>query len=110
MQLLKGTLEYHCCREVSDTTAKMLFDMSIETINCITQIGHIEHVIKQKCFKEKKRKLYKIEKFEQITTEQNEKIDELITNEENFLQEVLEQDESVKNERTTGHGPSFQTT
>ena len=80
------------------------------TINCITQIGHIEHVIKQKCFKEKKRKLYKIEKFEQITTEQNEKIDELITNEENFLQEVLEQDESVKNERTTGHGPSFQTT
>ena len=40
MQLLKGTLEYHCCREVSDTTAKMLFDMSIEKINCITQFGH----------------------------------------------------------------------
>lgn len=34
---LVGCLEYRCCREVVDTTGKMVFDGSIEHIKCITQ-------------------------------------------------------------------------
>ena len=34
---LVGSLEYRCCREVTSSTAKMLFDGSIENIECIIQ-------------------------------------------------------------------------
>ena len=41
--MLEGTLDYRCCREVSDTTAEMLFDGSIEKIDCITQHEDFVH-------------------------------------------------------------------
>ena len=35
--LLEGALEYRCCKEVTHTVAKMVFDGSIKRINCITE-------------------------------------------------------------------------
>ncbi|XP_022791635.1 uncharacterized protein LOC111330910 [Stylophora pistillata] len=34
---LVGSLEFRCCREVTNSSAKMVFDGSIERIKCITQ-------------------------------------------------------------------------
>ena len=34
---LVGALEFRCCREVVNASAKMVFDRSIECIKCITQ-------------------------------------------------------------------------
>ena len=34
---LVGALEFRCCREVVNASAKMVFDRSIERIKCITQ-------------------------------------------------------------------------
>lgn len=34
---LVGALEFRCCREIADASAKMAFDGSIERISCITQ-------------------------------------------------------------------------
>ena len=34
---LAGALEYRCCREIANASAKMTFDGSIERISCITQ-------------------------------------------------------------------------
>ncbi|PFX25739.1 uncharacterized protein LOC111329956 [Stylophora pistillata] len=36
-ELLVGALEFRCCREVTNSSAKMLFDGSIERIKCITE-------------------------------------------------------------------------
>ena len=35
--MLVGALEFRCCREVTDSSAKLMFDGSIERINCITK-------------------------------------------------------------------------
>ena len=37
VEKLVGSLEYRCCREVVHTSGKMVFDGSIEHINCITE-------------------------------------------------------------------------
>eukprot|EP00112_Aurelia_sp_Birch-Aquarium-sp1_P006815 Seg1745.3 transcript_id=Seg1745.3/GoldUCD/mRNA.D3Y31 product="hypothetical protein" protein_id=Seg1745.3/GoldUCD/D3Y31 len=37
VEKLVGSLEYRCCREVIHTSGKMVFDGSIEHINCITE-------------------------------------------------------------------------
>jgi len=34
---LFGSIEFRCCREVTSTSAKMVFDGSIEHIKCVTQ-------------------------------------------------------------------------
>lgn len=34
---LVGSLEFRCCREVTSTSAKLVFDGSIEHIKCVTQ-------------------------------------------------------------------------
>ena len=36
-ELLVGSLEFRCCREVTSSSGKMVFDGSIENITCITQ-------------------------------------------------------------------------
>ena len=36
-ELLVGSIEFRCCREVTSTSGKMVFDGSIEKISCITQ-------------------------------------------------------------------------
>ena len=38
-QNLVGALEFHCCREIANASAKLTFDGSIERISCITQHG-----------------------------------------------------------------------
>ena len=35
--MLVGALEFRCCREVTNSSAKLMFDGSIERINCITK-------------------------------------------------------------------------
>ena len=37
LQKLVGSIEFRCCREVTSTSGKMVFDGSIEKISCITQ-------------------------------------------------------------------------
>ncbi len=37
MDMLVGSLEYRCCREVIHTSGKMVLDGSIDHINCITE-------------------------------------------------------------------------
>ena len=37
METLAGALEFRCCREVVHASGKMVFDGSIENIECITQ-------------------------------------------------------------------------
>ena len=41
VETLVGSLEFLCCREVTRTSAKMMFDGSIENISCITQ--HVDY-------------------------------------------------------------------
>ncbi|XP_068692002.1 uncharacterized protein [Montipora foliosa] len=41
VETLVGSLEFCCCREVTSTSAKMMFDGSIENISCITQ--HVDY-------------------------------------------------------------------
>ena len=36
-ELLVGSIEFRCCRDVTSTSGKMVFDGSIEKISCITQ-------------------------------------------------------------------------